>query len=242
MIALVIIEGVALILLAVLVGGLLRSHAEILRKLHDLGAGLDEPAGALPRPVAVGVAEPRVADGPAVDVTGELASGGAANVAVVGIDRFTLLAFLSSGCLTCASFWEEFRTNQDLALPGSDTRLVIVTKGSEAESPAKVRSLAPPHHVTVMSTEAWDDYGVPVSPYFIMVDGSTGRVVGEGAATSWAQVDSLLRQAMADSAPETRRGLNGRAREARADETLAAAGIEAGHPSLYPGEAPESEG
>ena len=143
---------------------------------------------------------------------------------------------------TCAAFWEEFQTNRDLALPGTDTRLVIITKGRDAESPAKVTSLAPAHHLTVMSTNAWDDYKVPVSPYFIMVDGSTGHVVGEGAATSWTQVDSLMRQAMADGgASESRRGLNGQAREARADETLAAAGIEAGHPSLYPGSAPESD-
>lgn len=239
MIALVIIEAVAILLLAVLVGGLLRSHAEILRKLHELGAGLDESGGGLPRPVAVGVPEPRTADGPAVDVTGELADGGAASIAVVGSDRFTLLAFLSSGCNTCAAFWEEFRTNHDLALPGTDTRLVIVTKGRDAESPARVAALAPTHHQTVMSSQAWDDYSVPVSPYFIMVDGTTGRVVGEGAATSWTQVSSLMRQAMADTAAAPARR-NGRGREARADATLAAAGIEAGHPSLYPGGAPES--
>jgi hypothetical protein len=97
-----------------------------------------------------------------------------------------------------------------------------------------------------MSSEAWGDYQVPVSPYFIMVDGSTGQVVGEGegegAATSWAQVDSLMRQAMADGGTSGGcRGLNGQAREGRADDTLAAAGIEAGHPSLYPGRAPASE-
>jgi len=35
------IETVVLVLLTVLVAGLLRSHAEILRRLHALGAGLD---------------------------------------------------------------------------------------------------------------------------------------------------------------------------------------------------------
>jgi hypothetical protein len=50
--ALVIALGVAVLLLAVLVGGLLRSHAEILKALHELGAGL-ELDGAGPVPVAV---------------------------------------------------------------------------------------------------------------------------------------------------------------------------------------------
>ncbi len=35
-------------LLAVLVAGLLRSHAEILRRLHELGAGMDPAPGAVP--------------------------------------------------------------------------------------------------------------------------------------------------------------------------------------------------
>lgn len=243
MVVLVVIEAVALALLAVLVAGLLRSHAEILRKLHDLGAGLDgQPSQGFTRPVAAGVAEPRIAaEGPAVDVTGELASGGSATAAVTGVEHFTLLAFMSSGCSTCAGFWDEFRSRPDLDLPGSNTRMVIVTKGSEAESPAVVEQIAPPQYATIMSSEAWEAYGVPVSPYFIMVDGMTGEVVGEGAATTWPQVDSLLRQAMADAGVVERRSrLNGRAREARVDAALAAAGIEPGHPSLYPGGAPEA--
>ena len=49
MIVLVVLEGVVLALLAVLVVGLLRTHAEILRRLHDLGAGVyDDQAPARP--------------------------------------------------------------------------------------------------------------------------------------------------------------------------------------------------
>ncbi|MGH9167441.1 MAG: hypothetical protein ACRD02_06400 [Acidimicrobiia bacterium] len=44
MVALMMLEAVVIGLLAVLVVGLLRSHAEILRKLHDLGLGEEEPA------------------------------------------------------------------------------------------------------------------------------------------------------------------------------------------------------
>ena len=41
MAVLVTLFGVVLALLALLVAGLLRSHAEILRALHELGANLD---------------------------------------------------------------------------------------------------------------------------------------------------------------------------------------------------------
>ena len=40
MLALVILLGLAVAVLGVLVIGLLRSHAEILRRLHELGAGV----------------------------------------------------------------------------------------------------------------------------------------------------------------------------------------------------------
>ena len=39
--AVVVVEGLVIILLLVLVAGLLRSHGEILRRLHSLGAGED---------------------------------------------------------------------------------------------------------------------------------------------------------------------------------------------------------
>ncbi|MBW3653939.1 MAG: glycoside hydrolase family 65 protein, partial [Actinobacteria bacterium] len=64
-------------------------------------------------------------------------------------------------------FWDELRS---AALP-SGTRLVIVTKGDEAESPVAVRDLAPPGVTLVMSSDAWVDYKVPGSPYVIDVDG-----------------------------------------------------------------------
>ena len=41
MTALIVVETVVLVLLVVVVTGLLRSHGEILRRLHTLGAGLD---------------------------------------------------------------------------------------------------------------------------------------------------------------------------------------------------------
>jgi hypothetical protein len=45
MVALVIILTVVVLLLTVLVAGLLRSHADILKALHELGVGVGDPVG-----------------------------------------------------------------------------------------------------------------------------------------------------------------------------------------------------
>ncbi len=107
-----------------------------------------------------------------------------------------------------------------------------------------------------MSSEAWDDYEVPGSPYFVFVEGGTGRLVGQGTAPDWDQVVRLMTQAGDDGALAAsrestnartrraeRRKLDDRAREARADEILMAAGIHPGDPSLYasPEPAPPDE-
>lgn len=249
MTALVVLEGIVIALLAVLVVGLLRSHADILRRLHDLGAGEHEGArsASIPDPVIrtqPGVPEPRTDVTGARDLTGTLPRGGATAVGVVGADHTTLLAFLTSGCGTCAGFWQAFNEIQTAHLPGRDTRLVIVTAGSEKESPSAVAALAPAMHTTVMSSSAWDDYAVPVAPYFILIDGPTGRLIGEGAAATWPQVENLMSKAVADAGispdgsailtPRPEGRLNGQERLDRASSELAAAGVEPGHASLYP--------
>jgi len=237
-------------LLGVLVVGLLRSHADVLRALHDLGVGEAQLRGEAP--IAAGRASAGIRTVPGVpeppegsalgqlhDISGRLPDGGAARISLVGTEGTTLLAFLSSGCTTCQDFWRAFGTDEVSAVPGADTRVVVVTRGPEEESPAAVAELAPSRVTTVMSTEAWDDYDVPVSPYFLLVDGRAG-VVGEGASSSWAQVVDLLGKALADqgieaAAPQlTRRDLlMGRDREQRVDRELARAGIEPGSPDLY---------
>jgi hypothetical protein len=269
MVVIVALQGIVVLLLAILVVGLLRSHAEILRRLHELGAGIydedDEqiatrtggargvtsPIQLSDRPperVREGVAEPRADDTGVFDIAGISPGGAAMAVGVAGTDHSTLLVFLTSGCGTCADFWRAFSQGEGGDLPG-DARLVIVTKGPEVESHSAVADLAPPGVTTVMSTAAYDDYGVEANPYVILVDGPGNRVLGEGAAASWDQVANLLRQAAADAglagaAGSGRSGarggpgsvphLNGAQREVRADDELARAGIGPGHPSLYP--------
>lgn len=252
MAALVALLALVVALLGVLVAGLLRSHAEVLRALHDLGVNLDPtqvPDDGLGRPTAPGVPRPRptaVRDGGAsFDIVGETPTGDPVTIAVNGADRLTLVAFLSSTCLTCRGFWDAF-ADRGLDVPGG-ARLVVVAKGAEAESPATIAKLAPTQITTVLSSSAWTSYGVPVAPYFVLVDGASGDVVGEGAATTWAQVRDLMGNALADAgiaAGNGRRSRDGvtarlasqtgKAREARVDDDLRAAGIEPGDASLYP--------
>ncbi len=226
----------AVAVLGLLVAGLLRSHAEILRTLHDMGYGENRQTSRIELKTRDGVAAPRPNATPARDVMGSTPTGTAMKVGVVNTDHTTLLAFLTTGCTTCRGFWEAF-ADRDLELPGDQTRLVIVTKGLDQESESLLRELAPSHVPTVATTQAWEDYEVPVSPYFILVDGPSGTTLGEGAAGSWRQVASLLKQAVADAGLTTnprRHGSTGREREQRADDELAAAGIHPGDPSLYP--------
>jgi hypothetical protein len=247
MLVLVVIEAVVLAFLALLVAGLLRSHAEILRTLHDLGVGRDPlaPPGTT-SPVGAPTLAPSAAGSATIgaDVAGVTPTGDAVVVGVTGAAHPTLLAFLSSGCITCRHFWDAFAAPQ--ALPGG-ARLVIVTMGAQAESESAVAGLAPPDVSVVMSSEAWDEYDVPGSPYFVFVEGTTGRVVGQGTAPDWDQVVRLMTEAGDDAALRAsrvaqdtrtqraeRRKLDDRAREARTDEFLMAAGIHPGDPSLYP--------
>jgi hypothetical protein len=229
------IEAVAIVLLGLLVVGLLRSHAEILRTLHQLGAGLD-PDG-IPGAAGGGVTSPvptpvRRSSATAFDVSGTTPTDEAVRVGVVGARQSTVLAFLSSGCLTCGNFWETFGSTDRLAVPGG-ARLVVVTKSPDSESTSRIRELAPAAFPTVMSTAAWENYKVPHTPYFVYVDGPSGRIVGEGSAQSWEQVVSLWSQALADDAVARGGG------EARADRELMQAGIHPGHESLYPTPAAE---
>ncbi len=161
-------------------------------------------------------------------------------VTVTGHDTLTLIAFLSSGCSTCAGFWEALR-GLDLGLP-EGIRLLVVTKGPEMEIATEVRAKAPEGLPVIMSTEAWGDYEVPGSPFFVLVDGRAGRRIGEGVANHFSQVAELVRRAEVDVRPfglgsrsrSFADGLDGPARESANDEELLAAGIHPGHQSLYP--------
>jgi hypothetical protein len=231
MTAVLIIEGVAIVLLALLVVGLLRSNADVLRALHDLGAG--EPGSSPTRSRHQHAAPER--EGVAPDVSGTTLSGSALQVGVSGTGHPTLLAFLSTGCSACIGLWEGLGTGVG-RIGSDDTRLVVVTKGPEAESASRLQDLAPEGVALVQSTQAWEDYEVPVSPYFVLVDGPSGAVIGEGSAGSWGQVGSLMGQALSDvGVAREERIDNG---DSRADAELRRAGIFPGDPRLYHDEGP----
>jgi hypothetical protein len=81
-----------------------------------------------------------------------------------------------------------------------NARLLVLTKNPDEESPGLLRQLCPPGLDLIMSSAAWTDYGVPGSPYVIVVDGRSGRVKGEGSGTSLTQISGLMQQAFGDGA------------------------------------------
>ncbi len=257
MLAAVIAEGAAVVLLGVLVLGLLRSHALILKALHELGAGLElereagtgvttATTGGKPGPVPVelesGVVPATRADSTrAHDIVGTGLDRTEQVVPVTEPGTRTLLAFLTSGCSVCQTFWEEFRG--EVEVPGRG-HLQVVAKGPEEESASTLRTLAGDRAV-VQSSGAWTDYDIPGSPYFVYVE--DGRVTGEGSATTWPQVRDLMAQGVSDSedARESagrtgpgqlvgeQLGRGERDSVPRMDDELLAAGIRPGHPSLF---------
>jgi hypothetical protein len=257
--ALAIVLSAVVLLLAILVAGLLRSHADILKALHDLGVGVGDPVnggGLVDAPSGAPAGSVPVTMGPplppernstsAPDIAGVTPGGDALAVSVTGGDRLTLLAFLSSGCTTCAGFWRELRQPDRLGLPAR-ARVVAVTKGPEMEIAGEVAARAGHGLPVVMSTEAWADYEVPGSPFFVLVDGAAGRRIGEGVANHIHQIVDLVRRAEVDARPFTATatgtaaagrayaaGLNGPERERANDRELEAAGVLPGDPSLYP--------
>ncbi len=283
MVALVIILTAVVLMLTVLVAGLLRSHADILKALHDLGAGVGDPSLDLvsgdshdhgpahghdqshrrgsdrnqsanggpvssPVPLTMGPSLPGERNSTsAPTIAGVTPTGDALAISVTGNDQLTLIAFLSSGCATCAGFWEAFQAPEHLGLPDG-IRLVVVTKGPELEIAGEVAAKAHSRLQVVMSSDAWGDYEVPGSPFFVLVDGSAGRRIGEGVANHFSQVAELVRRAQVDmqafgigaggeGGSRSRvfaGGLDGPARESANDLELRAAGILPGDPSLYP--------
>jgi len=83
---------------------------------------------------------------------------------------------------------------------------------------------------------------VPGSPFFVLVDGASGRRIGEGVANHFHQVVELVRRAQSDARGFTIGsrsrglvdGLDGPERELDNDRELIDAGILPGDPTLYP--------
>jgi thioredoxin-related protein len=223
MAALVIIEAVVIVMLVILVAGLLKSHAEILRRLDSLGAAEDRADAAQPRrAVTTGIER-----APSDHISGVAPDGSTVNVSLSPGTGETLLAFLSTGCASCRVFWQELGDEPELPTP--TTRPIVVTKGPASESPAKVVELAGPQTRVVMSDDIWDHFKVPVTPYFMLLD-QGGHVVGEGSATNLERLRDLFRRSAADATPVR---MSTRGREKFTDDRLSESGVAPGDTSLY---------
>lgn len=241
-------EIVVVALLAVLVVGLLRSHALILRDLAGMRQEL-EGQQALDRAQAPPTSPPLekrgLADLPEADLSPEAL---AAEIAVIeGIDldlepqtwevgatgRATLIAFLSSGCLVCGQFWRDLDARGDEL---GDVDVVVVTKGREEENLGKLRHLAGGALRVIMSTSTWERLEVPGSPYFVLLDAQGHTIAGAGSAQDWAQMSSLIQDYLleleiltGDDAGRTRE----LSRVERENAVLAAAGLDPDDPSFF---------
>jgi hypothetical protein len=178
MTVLVVAEAVVIGLLGILVVGLLRRDAAILRELED-GKGAAGPA--------------ELADIGAVarDIAGVGLNGQIVGVRVREPDRPTLLAFMSTTCSTCNHFWRRFGDAEMLATLGN-TRLIIITYGDDHERRATVAEVAPPDIPLVMSSIAWQTYGIPSSPHFVMVSETTGLITAKASAPNWDGMLELI--------------------------------------------------
>jgi hypothetical protein len=227
MIALTIVETVLLVVAVVYIVALLRSHADILRRLAVLEDGHPLTAAAPGRSSASAEANQQVDT--AAAITGQTPDGDAVTLSFAPGSPSTLLAFLTSGCSSCAPLWEGLRDPAQRA--GLADRLVVVTHGGSRESPARLARLAPEDVEVVMASRAWEDYAVPASPHFVLTGGD-GGILGRGSARSWEGLRTMVDDARTDSAAAPARSTAERA--LRSELTLAHSGIAAGHPSLYP--------
>jgi hypothetical protein len=226
-----IVIAVLLVVALVYIVALLRSHADILRRLASLEERAEGGALAAPaQPAAVPVGGGEVtAAGP---ISGTTLHGDSVSLSFGPGSPTTLIAFLTSGCTSCAPLWEGLHQARDLASLAA--RVTVVTHDSTRESPTRLERLAPSGTEVIMSSAAWADYGVPGSPHFVLTDGA-GGILGRGSALSWSQLQTMVADARADAhrAADTARTTSERVE--RSQNALASAGIGPGHPSLYPG-------
>jgi len=232
MVVITIVFAVLLAVALVYIVALLRSHADILRRLAALeeraAGGALAPELARPDDVAAPVGGGEVVTAGAI--SGTTLGGDSVTLSFGPGSPVTLIAFLTSGCTSCAPLWAGLHEARDLATLAQ--RVTVVTHDRMRESPTRLERLAPAGTDVIMSSEAWADYAVPGSPHFVLTDGA-GGILGRGSALSWSQLETMVADARADAqAADPARTTAERAE--RSEGALASAGIGPGHPSLYP--------
>ena len=119
---------------------------------------------------------------PAPDIEGVDLSGRHVRVHLSGVngERRALL-FLTSACETCRPMWR--------SAPGA-RGLTVVTPDPATEDARELSRLATGQLELAMSSKAWFLYGVPGSPWLVVVD--SGRVVVDVAPGTWEDVAAAL--------------------------------------------------
>ncbi len=229
MVVATIVIAVLLVVALVYIVALLRSHADILRRLGALeehaGGGTAVPAATTAPPVGGGEVSTA---GP---ISGTTLHGDSVTLSFGPGSPVTLIAFLTSGCASCAPLWAGLHDARDPASLAQ--RVAVVTHDAMRESPARLERLAPAGTDVIMSSAAWADYAVPGSPHFVLTDGA-GGILGRGSALSWSQLQTMVADARADVRRAADAAHTTAERAQRSEGALASAGIGPGHPSLYP--------
>ncbi len=134
---------------------------------------------------------------PTSDLAGVDLSGRELTVAVTGVERWTLLLFLSSRCDGCQAVWRVLSESAGGWPEIDDVVPVVVTRGPDSEGSAELRRWATDGVPLLMSDAAYRAYRVHGPPFFVLVDGYRSRVATEGVAWGPAQIADDVRRARA---------------------------------------------
>jgi hypothetical protein len=137
------------------------------------------------------------AQGATIDHAGTGPPAGAAAPEVSGVDldgrpvllateQHHVLAFLTSGCTSCAWWWQQLGTAGPAVLPG----VVAVTPDPGSDAPVDIRPLAGDRLRVIMSSDAWESYGIKAGSSFVVVE--RGRVRAAGTASDWDGLVALV--------------------------------------------------
>lgn len=232
--SLVIALSLIVIFLLTLIIGLMRSHADVLRKLDSLGVRLDSTSDTSHQ-VDLAPRKSQALAGQSLsstEISGVTPEGESVAISLEVGDKPTLIGFLSTTCSSCSVFWERF-TSSTVELPSGIYRVILVTLSPDEESPTRATNLRRGSADAIMSSKAWQDFGVPGAPYFVLVNG--GQLLGEGTAATVDALTQFLDDASGDLSWDKRRfsDRTDRDREEIVDRELKEAGIEPGDPRLY---------
>ena len=134
---------------------------------------------------------------PAADLVGEDPDGRPTELRIAGRSGPVLLCFLQTRCDGCHEFWRGLGDPPGTDWPDALT-VVAVTRGPDTVDRSEVARLTAGAGTVpvVMGDRAWTDYRVTGYPFFVLVDPSSGTVVGETVGFGWPDVHAMVRAAV----------------------------------------------